>query len=112
VQFRFSGPRVVKALSCNCSICSATGFLHVFVAHEQFELRSGGQDLVEYRFGSGQARHLFCGVCGVKSFYQPRSHRRSWSVNRNCLAPGSWEAGNVSCFDGQNWDDNIGSLHE
>ena len=28
----------VPALDCNCSVCSMTGFLHIMVPHEDFEL--------------------------------------------------------------------------
>ena len=75
----------VPALDCNCSVCSMTGFLHIMVSHEQFELVSGRDALRSYRFGTGAAEHLFCGNCGVKSFYQPRSHPDAWSVNARCL---------------------------
>ena len=91
----------VPALDCNCSICSMTGFLHIIVPHDRFELLSGRDALVGYRFGTGAAEHLFCGRCGVKSFYQPRSHPDCWSVNANCLdEPVELE---VETFDGKNW---------
>ena len=92
----------VPALACNCSICSMTGFLHVMVPHDRFELLSGRDTLAGYRFGSGAADHLFCSNCGVKSFYQPRSHPDAWSVNVNCLD----EAPELSVeqFDGRNWE--------
>src|SRR3712207_7881867 len=32
-----------------------------------------------------RSEHLFCRHCGVKSFYQPRSHPQAWSVNLNAL---------------------------
>jgi len=91
----------VPALDCNCSICSMTGFLHIMVPHDRFELLSGRDALVGYRFGTGAAEHLFCGRCGVKSFYQPRSHPDSWSVNANCLDEPVELA--VETFDGRNW---------
>lgn len=75
----------VPALDCNCSICSMTGFIHIIVPHGSFTLESGPGKLTSYRFGSGSAEHLFCSVCGVKSFYQPRSHPGAWSVNALCL---------------------------
>ena len=84
------------------------GFRHVIVPHADFDLRGGGQDLVAYRFNTGPAIHLFCGTCGVKSFYQPRSHPEAWSVNFNCVEGAV--AGDVVAFDGQNWDANVGSL--
>jgi hypothetical protein len=91
----------VPALDCNCSICSMTGFLHIMVPHDRFELLSGRDALVGYRFGTGAAEHLFCGRCGVKSFYQPRSHPDCWSVNANCLDEPVELA--VETFDGRNW---------
>ena len=96
------GDSPVPALDCNCSICSATGFLHIVVPHEQFELLSGREMLTGYRFGSGAAEHLFCSRCGVKSFYQPRSHPDAWSVNANCLEQTVQLA--VEAFDGRNWE--------
>jgi hypothetical protein len=92
----------VAALDCNCSVCRMTGFLHIMVAHEEFELISGRDALVSYRFGTGTAEHLFCGICGVKSFYQPRSHPEAWSVNANCLDSPVELA--IEKFDGANWE--------
>ncbi len=92
----------VPALDCNCSICSMTGFLHIIVPHDDFTLVSGGDVLTSYRFGSGVAEHLFCSRCGVKSFYQPRSHPEAWSVNANCLDAPVQLA--VETFDGRNWE--------
>jgi hypothetical protein len=92
----------VPALDCNCSICSATGFLHIVVPHDQFELLSGRDALTSYRFGTGAAEHLFCSRCGVKSFYQPRSHPDAWSINANCLDVAPELA--VEEFDGRNWE--------
>ena len=92
----------VSALDCNCSICSMTGFLHIIVPHADFTLECGAQTLTSYRFGSGAAKHLFCSVCGVKSFYQPRSHPDAWSVNAHCLDVPVELA--IAAFDGRNWE--------
>jgi len=96
-------PAPVPALDCNCSVCRMTGFMHVMVPHEQFELVTGRDALTSYRFGTGTAEHLFCRDCGVKSFYQPRSHPEAWSVNANCLERPVELA--VEQFDGRNWED-------
>ncbi len=80
-----------------------TGFLHVMVPHAAFELLTGRDALSSYRFGSGAAEHLFCRHCGVKSFYQPRSHPDAWSVNANCLDAPLVLA--VERFDGRNWEE-------
>ena len=103
VRFSASMPDPpVPALACNCSICSMTGFLHVMVSHDRFELLTGRDSLTSYRFGSGAADHLFCSNCGVKSFYQPRSHPDAWSVNVNCLD--EVPELSVEQFDGRNWE--------
>ena len=103
VRFRASLPDPpVHALDCNCSICRMTGFLHIMVPHADFTLQKGREALVSYRFGSGAADHLFCSRCGVKSFYQPRSHPDAWSVNAHCLDEPPELA--IEAFDGRNWE--------
>ena len=103
VRFRATMPDPpVPALDCNCSVCSMTGFLHIMVPHEEFVLEQGSDELISYRFGTGAAEHLFCSVCGVKSFYQPRSHPSAWSVNANCLDQQVELA--IERFDGRNWE--------
>ena len=97
-------PEKVDILDCNCSICSMTGFLHLMVPHGDFRLQSGGETLTGYRFGTGAAEHLFCSICGIKSFYQPRSHPEAWSVNVNALDQPSALTMNISTFDGRNWE--------
>lgn len=92
----------VPALDCNCSICRMTGFMHIVIAHERFELVTGRDALSTYRFGTGAAEHLFCRQCGVKSFYQPRSHPDAWSVNANCLDEPIALA--IEQFDGRDWE--------
>ena len=101
----------VELLDCNCSACSVTGFHHLIVPHSQFELTSEEGSLTSYRFGTGQAEHLFCRICGVKSFYQPRSHPDCWSVNFHCLDDVSSIECTVATFDGRDWERAHASLH-
>jgi hypothetical protein len=98
----------VPALDCNCSVCRMTGFLHVMVPHDRFELISGRNVLTSYRFGTGAAEHLFCRHCGIKSFYQPRSHPDAWSLNANCFDEPAELA--IERFDGANWEEAKASL--
>ena len=100
----------VELLDCNCSACSVTGFHHLIVPHSQFELTSEEGSLTSYRFGSGAAEHLFCSSCGVKSFYQPRSHPNAWSVNAHCLDQPVDFA--IERFDGRNWEQAKAALDE
>ena len=92
----------VPALDCNCSVCRMAGFVHIMVPHKDFELLTRRDALASYRFGTGAAEHLFCRHCGIKSFYQPRSHPDAWSVNANCLDQRVELA--VERFDGANWE--------
>lgn len=93
-----------ELLDCNCSMCSKTGFLHLIVPHEDFTLVSGEGALTSYRFGTKQADHLFCAKCGIKSFYQPRSHPEAWSINYRALDDGHGLDVTVRAFDGRNWE--------
>jgi hypothetical protein len=104
VRFRAEVPQAIQVLDCNCSICAMTGFKHLIVPHEDFRLLSGTEALTSYRFGTGAAEHLFCGICGIKSFYRPRSHPDAWSINLNALDEVEGLEVTVHAFDGRNWD--------
>lgn len=104
VRFQAIVERRTELLDCNCSICARTGFLHLIVPRDNFTLQQGDAALTSYKFGSRQADHFFCRHCGVKSFYQPRSHPDGWSVNYHCLDAGHGLAPTIVPFDGQNWE--------
>ncbi|MCX7059485.1 MAG: GFA family protein [Gammaproteobacteria bacterium] len=110
VRFSVRAAARIRAQSCNCSICARTGFLHLIVPADAFQLESGQDQLTEYRFNTGVAKHLFCRRCGVKSFYRPRSNPDGWSINVHCLDPGTVEALEIEPFDGQNWEANAARL--
>lgn len=105
VRFRAEVPQQVALSCCNCSICSASGFLHLFVPHGDFVLETDKAAMTSYRFGTGAAEHLFCSTCGIKSFYQPRSHPDCWSINFNCLDEGHGLSTSIDSFDGRHdWE--------
>jgi hypothetical protein len=75
------------AITCNCSICSRTGTMLRFVAVDQFTLQSGEDVLTDYQFNKKQIHHLFCSVCGVRSFasgVDPKGNEMR-AVNVRCL---------------------------
>ena len=76
-----------------------TGYLHLIVPRSRFRLLRGAQELTEYRFNTGSARHLFCRRCGVKSFYVPRSNPDGYSVNARRLDRASIEHMDIEPFD-------------
>jgi hypothetical protein len=99
VAFEVEAPAKIVASDCNCSICRMSGYLHLIVPRSRFHLLQGGDALTEYKFNTGTARHLFCGRCGVKSFYVPRSNPDGYSVNVRCLNPATIEHVEVQLFD-------------
>mgnify|MGYP001166118892 FL=1 len=104
IRFHFETNTAVELLGCNCSICTRTGFLHLIVPQTDFVLERGEGALTSYRFGTGVANHLFCSQCGIKSFYQPRSHPNAWSINWHCLDEGHGLKASIVPFDGRNWE--------
>ena len=110
VAFEVDAPAVLETTVCNCSICTRSGYLHLVVPAARFRLLRGQDDLSTYTFGTGVAKHQFCRVCGIKSFYVPRSNPDGFSVNVNCLDPATIEKINTSAFDGRNWEQHAASL--
>lgn len=110
VRFEVEAPADIEVTDCNCTICRKSGYLHLIVAKEQFKLLAGTDALVSYRFNTGAAEHLFCGTCGIKSFYVPRSHPDGISVNARCLDAGTVRTVKVTPFDGANWEQHAAEL--
>lgn len=74
------------AVTCNCSMCGRSGTMLRFVPAGAFKLLSGEDVLTEYRFNSKAINHLFCSVCGIKSFAMgkgPNGDTRA--INVRCL---------------------------
>lgn len=105
VRFEADIPsRDVDVLDCNCSVCTMTGFLHLIVPDKDFRLIDGRGETSIYRFGTGQAKHLFCATCGIKSFYTPRSHPNGVSINLRCLDDSHDLSPRIVPFDGRDWE--------
>lgn len=110
VRFEVDAPAVLDLTECNCSMCSKSGYLHLIVPRARFRLTAGADALTTYTFGTGVAQHRFCGVCGIKSFYVPRSHPDGISVNARCLDEGTVERLDITPFDGQHWEAHASEL--
>lgn len=106
VRFEVETPGTIEVEDCNCSMCARTGFLHIIVPKTRFRLLSGAEKITTYTFNTGVAQHLFCGVCGVKAFYVPRSNPDGYSVNLRCLDdPRDFDEVRIVNFDGRgDWD--------
>ena len=103
-------PAEIEATECNCSICGKSGFLHLIVPKSLFRLKQGQEDLTTYTFNTGVAKHFFCKVCGIKSFYVPRSNPAGYSINVRCLEQATVASVKITPFDGQNWDQHEAEL--
>ncbi len=85
-------------------MCSKAGYLHLIVPADRFKLLSGSETLTTYSFNTHTANHLFCSVCGIKSFYVPRSHPDGFSVNARCLDPGTVDEIIITQINGREWE--------
>ncbi len=97
---------------CNCSICFKKGFLHLIVPQENFTLLQGQDILTTYAFNTMVAQHVFCSVCGIHSFYRPRSHPNMIDVNVRCFDQNILDKFEIRSFDGQNWEDNVAQIQD
>lgn len=72
---------------CNCSVCSKGRFWKQVVPRDAVRVLQGEDVLTEYRFGSGNIRHLFCNRCGIKPFGlgEVEGFGRFTAVNLGCL---------------------------
>ncbi|MDH3609622.1 MAG: GFA family protein [Gammaproteobacteria bacterium] len=110
IQFEVELADDISLVECNCSICSKTAYLHLIVPKKMFNLLSGEDSYTTYTFDTHEAKHLFCKICGIKSFYIPRSHPNGVSINARCLNDFNIEFFEVEKFDGQNWEQSIEKL--
>ena len=108
--------------------------VHTIVPESDFELLEGQDALTLYQFNTKTARHYFCKcvlapalelspplkkecshsqlrcrICGICSFYVPRSNPDGYAVTVSCLDPGTVRLVTTVYHDGQDWEKNIGT---
>ena len=100
-----------RSCASQCTDCRMRRNLHFVVPKRALKLvkhgphgRGGVENLAEYRWGTGVARHLFCARCGISPFYQPRSNPEGWGITFPCLDGGTVSSVEVRQFDGLNWE--------
>jgi hypothetical protein len=73
-------------IACNCSMCGRSGTLLSFVGANDFTLLSGDDVLTDYLFNHHVIHHLFCSVCGIKSFARGMNKDQPMvAINTRCL---------------------------
>jgi len=112
IRFTAKCPPRISVYQCNCSICKMKQNHHFVVPQALFTLEKGEDSLSLYQFGTKTARHLFCKICGVTSFYQPRSNPEGYGITFHCIDGGEKAfPGGVEwkTFDGEHWEEQIKS---
>jgi hypothetical protein len=94
------------------AICHKKGIIHLIVPLNRFKLLQGEDCLSTYTFNTGTAKHHFCRICGIHSFYRPRSHPEGYDVNVRCLDGNAIEQFNITPFDGAHWEQDIDRLRD
>ena len=73
---------------CNCSFCLKARNWAVIVPPADVRNVTGRETMGDYRFGTGQAAHLFCRTCGLAPFGHgdvPEMGGEFWSVAVACI---------------------------
>nr|XP_043633384.1 uncharacterized protein LOC122604565 [Erigeron canadensis] len=105
VRWRVDAPASIVAWQCNCSDCAMRGNTHFIVPSERFEILGDSEKfLTTYTFGTHTAKHTFCKVCGITSFYTPKSNPDGIAITYKCVDPGSITHVEIKHFDGLNWE--------
>lgn len=105
VRWTVDASRSVVAWDCNCSDCSMRGNTHFIVPSSKFKLLGDSERFITtYTFGTHTAKHTFCRVCGITSFYIPRSNPDGVAVTFRCVDPGTLSHVEIRHFDGRNWE--------
>jgi hypothetical protein len=95
---------IERASMCNCSICSRAGWVMVSVPENQFVLLAGAEAQTDYQFGKKTMHHLFCAICGVRSFGRYVSGETvKVIVNARCLKGMDINALPIETFDGKSY---------
>ena len=84
-------------------MCGRSGSLLAFVPIDKFTLEQGSDALTDYQFNKHVIHHVFCKVCGIKSFARgvgPGGTQMA-AVNVRCLDGVDLNGLSVKPFDGR-----------
>jgi len=102
VRYRVDIDLSKAVTQCNCSICGRTGSLLSFVPTGAFTLEKGEDSLTDYQFKKKVIHHLFCKVCGVRSFARGQGPTGPMvAINTRCLDDVDAATLDIRHFDGK-----------
>jgi hypothetical protein len=103
VRYEVDMEELTKGLSCNCSMCGRAGSILAFTSASNFRLLSGEEQLTDYQFNRKIIHHLFCNVCGIKSFSRGTAPDGSPTVaiNIRCLDDVDIHSLDIQEYDGK-----------
>ncbi|XP_060718856.1 centromere protein V [Tachysurus vachellii] len=107
VRFEVWNTADLHVFDCNCSICTKKQNRHFIVPKAYFTLLQGSENITTYTYNTHTAKHTFCKICGVQSFYTPRSNPDGFGVALHCLDPGTVKSVTVEQFCGVNWEESM-----
>ena len=84
VRFRIDA-EPTELTVCDCSLCAKKNAVMTQVHESALTILAGEDNLTEYRWNTGVARHFFCATCGIYPFHRKRSAPDSYGVNVACL---------------------------
>jgi len=109
VTWKVLAPPDLTVIHCNCSVCEMKQNHHFIVPRERFVLETGTSLISTYTFNTHAAKHQFCSVCGVQSFYVPRSNQDGVGVMPHCVTSGTIRNKEMIYFQGSNWEESFKS---
>lgn len=104
VKWTFTGPEVLDGCRCNCTVCNKKQNHHCIIKLDRFKILEGEDKITTYRFNTGVAQHKFCSICGVQSFYHPRSNPDAVAIMPHCIDGDTLKGVNWTYFNGQEWE--------
>ncbi|XP_068126459.1 centromere protein V [Hyperolius riggenbachi] len=104
VRFEVWASADLHVFDCNCSICVKKQNRHFIVPSSRFKLLKGADKLTTYTFNTKKAQHTFCKICGVQSFYTPRSNPDGYGIAAHCLDEGTVRSIHVEQINGKEWE--------
>lgn len=108
VEFQVLTSPDLVVWKCNCSICNMKQNYHFIVPKPKFKLLKGEDQLTIYQFNTKVAKHYFCKICGVQSFYSPRSNPDGYAITYNCIRNKELCSSiKIEEFNGENWEETI-----